>query len=102
MIHDPEAAYAGPHRGTEGLAFDANGRKRDSGFHEEILRDEDDDSFAVDLEEFVKLSQDGRQRFLDERIDHPGRQAELCANCSTDPEAFKTPPRKVTAVPTDG
>ena len=68
-----DAAYAGPHRGNEGFAFDANGRKVDAGFHADLLGDEDDDPFAYDFSEYVELTPENQERFDRERYDYPGR-----------------------------
>ena len=72
-----DAAYAGRHRGTEGFAYDANGRKTDAAFHAELLGDEEDDPFGFDGEEFVKLSRITNDRFFDERDSYPRRQADF-------------------------
>jgi len=63
-------AYAGPHRGSEGFAFDANGRKTDAGFHAELLGDEDEDPFAYDLEKYLELTPANQDRFHRERYDY--------------------------------
>ena len=51
-----DAAYAGPHRGTEGFAFEPNGRKTDEGFHQELLSDEEHDPFAYDIDKYLPFS----------------------------------------------
>ena len=66
-------AYAGPHRGTEGFSFDANGRKSDAGFHEDLLGNEEDDPFAYDLDMFAELTPENQDRFLNERLQCAGR-----------------------------
>lgn len=65
------AAYAGPHRGTEGFSFDANGRKSDAGFHAELLGDEEDDPFGYDLDAYLDLTPENRDRFEQGRHDQP-------------------------------
>lgn len=72
-----DAAYAGPHRGTEGFAFDANGRKVDEGFHADLLGDQDDDPFAYDLSEYVELTPENQECFDRERYDYHGRHADF-------------------------
>lgn len=67
------SAYAGPHRGTEGFSFDANGRKSDAGFHDDLLGDEGDDPFAFDLDMFSELTPQNQERFLAERNQYHGR-----------------------------
>jgi hypothetical protein len=68
------AAYAGPHKGTEGFSFDANGRKSDAGFPADVLGDEDDDPFAYDFDIFCELTPENQDRFLHERLQCAGQQ----------------------------
>ena len=68
------SAYAGPHRGTEGFSFDANGRKSDAGFHADMLGDEEDDPFAYDSDMFCDLTPENQDRFLHERLQRAGKQ----------------------------
>jgi acetoin utilization deacetylase AcuC-like enzyme len=74
MMND---GYAGPHRGTEGFAFDPNGRKVDGGFHAELLGDEDTDSFAYDLDDYLELTPENQERFHRERHGYPGRHSDF-------------------------
>ena len=75
-VHDiMDAAYAGPHEGREGFAYDANGRKTDAGFHDELLGD--DDLFTFDIDDYLKLTSENRQRFDNERHDLPGSHDEF-------------------------
>jgi acetoin utilization deacetylase AcuC-like enzyme len=67
------SAYAGHHRGTEGFSFDANGRKTDAGFHEDLLGDEADDPFGYDLDMFGELSPENQDRFLEARDQYRGK-----------------------------
>lgn len=63
--------------GAEGFSFDATGRKEDAAFHDALLGDEEDDPYAYDLDAFMNLSPAAQHRFLRDRLDHPGRQAEF-------------------------
>jgi hypothetical protein len=74
------SAYAGPHRGTEGFTFDANGRKSDAGFHADLLGNEEkdeDDPFAYDSDMFCDLTPENQDRFLHERLQCAGKQDEF-------------------------
>jgi hypothetical protein len=66
-----DAAYAGRHEGTEGFAYDANGRKTDAAFHAELLGDDiapwdiDGDAIADMTDAELKAHLARRDRLMD-------------------------------------